>query len=149
MLNFMPFTYEYPRPAVTVDIMIFSKEKRGTEILLIQRKHDPFKDCWALPGGFVDMDETLMESALRELQEETSITGIGLQQFKTYGDPGRDPRGRTVSVIFYGFAEKSKIFTRAADDAKHLEWFPVHKLPPLAFDHDKIIREAIESRVSS
>ena len=140
----MPFTYDYPRPSVTVDIIIFSKEKKETQVLLIQRKHEPFKDEWALPGGFIEMDETIEKSALRELEEETGITGIAIQQFLTFGDPGRDPRGRTVSIIYYGFAKKNTLHTKAGDDAKHLDWHSINDLPELAFDHEIIIKEAIE-----
>lgn len=140
----MSYKYEYPRPAVTVDIMMFSKESDDTYILLIQRKHDPFKNEWALPGGFVEMDETLEESALRELEEETGIKGITIQQFSTFGDPGRDPRGRTVSIIFYGNTNRHSTYSKAGDDAKHLEWHSIRKLPELAFDHKKILKLAIE-----
>lgn len=144
----MTYTYEYPRPAVTVDIILFSLQGENSEILLIERKHDPYKACWALPGGFVEMDETLLESALRELKEETGIEGIGLKQFRTYGDPGRDPRGRTVSVMFYAMVDKSAIHACAGDDAASLQWFDIHKLPALAFDHRKVVAEACRDLLS-
>lgn len=140
----MSFTYEYPRPAVTVDIILFSKEINDTHVLLIQRKYEPFKDEWALPGGFVEMDETLEESAMRELAEETGIKEITIHQFYTFGDPGRDPRGRTVSIIFYAFANRHSTHAKAGDDAKHLEWHSISELPPLAFDHQKALYLAIE-----
>ena len=141
----MPYTYDYPRPMVTVDIIVISKSKNAdAEILLIQRKNEPFKDCWALPGGFIEMDENLEQSALRELQEETGITGVQLSQFYTFGDPERDPRGRTVSVIFYCFADKQTLNAKAGDDAAFLDWFSIFKLPQLAFDHSVIVKMAIE-----
>ena len=134
----MPYTYQYPRPAVTVDIAITCKTTTKHEIMLIQRKHDPFKDAWALPGGFVDEHEPLLDAAKRELLEETSIQGFELEQFRAYGNPGRDPRGHTVSVIFT-LKVKSKPQAAAADDAKDLKWFNLHSLPELAFDHKQII----------
>src|SRR3989339_1144984 len=139
----MPYTYDYPRPMVTVDILVFSKSQDAdTEILLIQRKHNPYKHCWALPGGFIEMDETLEQSALRELEEETGITDVSLSQFYTFGNPGRDPRGRTVSVIFYCFSDRKKLNAKAGDDAAHLDWFDISKLPELAFDHTDIVKKA-------
>lgn len=140
----MPFTYDYPRPAVTVDIILFSKDKNETKVLLIQRKHDPFMNMWALPGGFVEMDETLEQSALRELEEETGITDVKIDQFQTFGDPGRDPRGRTVSIIFHGNINHKTIFARAGDDAKNLDWVSINNLPELAFDHGIILKKCIE-----
>lgn len=140
----MPYTYEYPRPAVCADIIIFAGGKTTTEILLIKRKFDPFKDKWALPGGFLDMDEELDNAAYRELEEETSITGIELNQFKAYGKIGRDPRGRTISVVYYGFLKENKMgLAKAASDAAEVAWFSIKSLPFLAFDHEEIIKEAI------
>ena len=98
----MIYTYAYPRPAVTVDMIVIQIIKNKNRILLIERKNEPFKDQWALPGGFIDIDEEIETAAYRELKEETSIENIELTQFKTYGKVGRDPRGRTISVIFYG-----------------------------------------------
>ncbi len=135
----MSYTYQYPRPAVTVDIILIT-EAESAEILLVQRKNDPFQDFWALPGGFLEMDEDLETAANRELQEETGIAYVELKQFKTYGAPDRDPRGRTVSVVFYAFV-KSKLQAVAMDDAKDAQWFLLDKLPELAFDHQLIIDE--------
>ncbi|MDP4291731.1 MAG: NUDIX hydrolase, partial [Bacteroidota bacterium] len=101
----MAYTYEYPRPAVTADIVLFSRFENRDYVLLILRNNPPFQGCWALPGGFIDMDETLEESALRELAEETGLTGIRLKQFRTYGDPGRDPRHRTITVVYMGVCD--------------------------------------------
>ncbi len=144
----MAFIYDYPRPAVCADIIVFTSNKSNPEILLIKRKFDPFKDKWALPGGFLDMDEELIDAAYRELEEETSITDIKLEQFKTFGKIGRDPRGRTVSVVFYGFIpESNKHKARANDDAAEAAWFSIKSLPPLAFDHNEIINEAINKHL--
>jgi len=135
----MPFTYEYPRPAVTTDCIVI-RYNPDAEILLIKRKFEPFQDCWALPGGFIEMDETLEECAKRELFEETSISNIELTQFYTASKVDRDPRGRTISTIFYGIAHKNTI-VKANDDAKELAWFSIKNLPDLAFDHQMIIEK--------
>ncbi|MGE0090864.1 MAG: NUDIX domain-containing protein [Bacteroidales bacterium] len=141
----MPFTYEYPRPAVCVDIIVLTLDLVKPEILLIKRKFEPFKDHWALPGGFVDMDEELVDAASRELEEETSISNIKLEQFKSYGKIGRDPRGRTISVVYYGFIPVShKYIAKADDDAAETKWFAIKSLPNLAFDHLEIINEATD-----
>ncbi|OFX88674.1 MAG: hypothetical protein A2W99_04185 [Bacteroidetes bacterium GWF2_33_16] len=142
----MSFTYEYPRPAVCADIIVFTSSKINSEILLIKRKFDPYKDKWALPGGFVDIDEELDSAAYRELEEETSITNIKLEQFRAFGKIGRDPRGRTVSVVYYGFLpESEKSMAIANSDAAEAKWYNIDSLPPLAFDHDEIIKLAIKS----
>lgn len=140
----MSFTYEYPRPSVTTDIIVFSKVRQPYQILLIKRGHEPYKDKWALPGGFIEPDEELETAALRELKEETGLTKIQLRQFKTYGKVDRDPRGRTISVIFYGFinAENNKIL--AGSDAADAVWFNINEIPPLAFDHSDIISDALK-----
>ena len=98
----MPYTYDYPRPALTVDAVVFRKNAKQLEVLLIQRKHYPFKGMWALPGGFVEMDETVETAVVRELEEETNLKLEGLEQLHTFSELGRDPRGRTVSVTFFG-----------------------------------------------
>ncbi|TLX74091.1 NUDIX hydrolase [Labilibacter sediminis] len=133
----MSFSYEYPRPAVTVDVILITKEV-SPKVLLIQRKFDPYKDNWAFPGGFLDMDEDLHVAAMRELEEETSIKNITLTQFKTYGAVERDPRGRTVSVVYYAFIDE-QLKATAMDDAKNAEWFDLKQMPRLAFDHQTII----------
>lgn len=130
-----------PSIFLTVDILLFRTINGQQEILLIQRLKEPFKDCWALPGGFVDKGEDLEDAAKRELEEETSIKVTTLQQFRTYGKPDRDPRGHTVSVVFYGTVVETIIAT-ANDDAKSVQWFSVNELPPLAFDHAEIIIDA-------
>lgn len=140
----MAYTYEYPRPAVTVDSVVFSRFDEGWKVLLIRRGNPPFKGHWALPGGFVEMDEKLVESAERELMEETGLTGINLEQFKAYGDPGRDPRGRTVGVIFFGFTTPENSLVQGGDDASEARWFNIEQLPLLAFDHGIILNDLIE-----
>lgn len=139
----MPYTYDYARPMLCVDMIILRKAGKKNEILLIKRGNAPFKDHWALPGGFIEMEEDLIDSAFRELEEETHITNIDLRQLKTYGKPGRDPRGRTISVVFGGFLEVEQE-AQAGDDAKEAKWFPIDQLPSLAFDHNLIVRESLE-----
>lgn len=142
----MPFTYEYPRAAVTTDCVIFSRIRERWHILLIQRGAPPFEGAWALPGGFIEMEETLERSAERELEEETGLTGVELRQFHTFGDPGRDPRGRSVTVAYWGAVSEEKAgMASAGDDARHLEWYPLDRLPELAFDHAKVVSKAIEA----
>ena len=140
----MSYTYDYPRPMVTVDCLVFSRRKDATHLLLIQRDKPPYEGSWALPGGFVDMDETLPKAAMRELEEETNLKDISLQQFQTFGDPGRDPRGRTISVVYFGFTNHAQADTHAGSDARNARWFSIDSLPPLAFDHDQIIGLAIK-----
>jgi 8-oxo-dGTP diphosphatase len=140
----MSVTYKYPRPALTVDAVVF-RNMTNTEVLLIQRGAEPFKDMWAFPGGFVDMDETVETAAARELLEETGINEIKLHQFHTFSAINRDPRHRTVSVVFVGFTE---LITEpnAGDDAKNAKWFDLRNLPNLAFDHAEIL-EKIKNEV--
>lgn len=127
--------------SLTVDILLLRSKRGKTELLLIERLNDPFKHCWALPGGFVDYGEDLEDAAKRELFEETSIQIHSLQQLKAYGTPGRDPRGHTVSVAFIGKTDETTV-ARAQDDAKSVKWFPLSDLPPLAFDHREIVSDA-------
>ncbi len=138
----MSYTYNYPRPALTVDMIVTRIIDSKVEVLLIQRLHNPFKDSWAFPGGFVDMDETLEQAATRELVEETRLKNANLKQYKAYSALNRDPRGRTVSVVFVGEIT-GDVSIKAGDDAKNAAWFNINKLPPLAFDHDEIIQEVL------
>ncbi|HAH25276.1 MAG TPA: NUDIX hydrolase [Prolixibacteraceae bacterium] len=131
------FTYKYPRPAVTVDAILISKKN---SVLLIQRGGEPFKDKWALPGGFIELDESLEDACHRELEEETGIRVGEITQFKAYGSVDRDPRGRTISVIFYSFQEEESV-PAAGDDAADAQWFALDHLPELAFDHQIILDE--------
>lgn len=140
----MPYTYEYPRPALTVDCVIFGlDESNKLKILLIQRALDPFKGDWALPGGFVDMDEDLESAALRELEEETGVRDVFIEQLFTFGQPDRDPRGRVVSVAYYALVNLAEHPVHASSDADHVEWFELDQLPRLAFDHDRIVEVAV------
>jgi 8-oxo-dGTP diphosphatase len=132
------FTYDYPRPALTVDVALVSREARP-RVLLIQRAGEPFKDCWALPGGFAEPNERLIDAASRELKEETGVDFTDLEQLYTAGDPGRDPRGWTVSVAFLARTEPDRLNALAGDDAKAVKWFPLDRLPKLAFDHAMIL----------
>lgn len=132
--------YRYPRPAVSVDIILSSGTEKERKLLLVKRKNEPFKGMWALPGGFVNMDEDLHEAAARELYEETGLKVSKLQQFRSYGKPGRDPRFRTISIIFFCHLEEEQI-PEAGDDAADAGWFKTDSLPPLGFDHSHIIKE--------
>ena len=131
------YSYKYPRAAITVDALIFNK---SGEILLIQRLHYPFAGEWALPGGFLEIDELLVDGCRREVEEETGLKVGKLTQFKTYDGVNRDSRGRTISVVFYGNAEEDSE-VKGSDDAAEAQWFPLDNLPPLAFDHELIIAE--------
>lgn len=136
------YQYDYPRPLVSVDAIIIDK-KNKSKILLIKRKNFPFQNKWALPGGFIEMNETLDESILREVFEETGLILDEIYQFSTYGDPGRDPRDRCITIVFYAFVD-NEIDIRADDDAKEIGWFDLNNLPELAFDHKKIIFDFIK-----
>ena len=133
------YTYPYPRPAVTVDAILISNRQ---SVLLIERGREPFKGKWALPGGFVELDEELEAACQRELEEETGIRVGELKQFRAYGAVNRDPRHRTISVLFYAFTE-GELPACAGDDAAKVQWFPLDKLPELAFDHQQILEEFI------
>ena len=140
----MAYTYEYPRPSLTVDCIIFGlDESSRLKVLLIQRAKDPFKDAWALPGGFVDENETLEYAALRELKEETGVSDVFIEQLFTFGTPGRDPRGRVVTVAYYSLINLAEHKIGADTDAQDVKWFPINSLPPLAFDHAEILETAI------
>jgi 8-oxo-dGTP diphosphatase len=131
-------TYDYPRPALTVDVAIVTREARP-RVLLIRRAKDPFAGSWALPGGFVDENERLTDAARRELVEETGVTAGDLEQLYTAGDPGRDPRGWTVSVAYLAQVDPADLKPVAADDAQEVGWWPLDELPPLAFDHAMLL----------
>jgi 8-oxo-dGTP diphosphatase len=135
------FTYEFPRPALTVDVCLVSHDKRSS-VLLIERQSPPFESCWALPGGFVDEGETLADAARREVKEETGLVIGELEQLYTAGDPGRDPRGWTVSVVYLVQVDAKRMKPKAGDDAKRVKWFPLDDLPKLAFDHAMILDRA-------
>jgi len=136
--------YEHPRPALTVDIVIFTLRENQLQVLLIQRLNEPYAGSWALPGGFVEIDESLENAASRELNEETGITEAFLEQLYTYGDPKRDPRGRVVSIAYYALIPAdAPVRAEGGSDAGQARWFSVDKLPALSFDHNEIVAYAL------
>ncbi len=137
------YTYDYPRPALTADVAVLRLVEMP-EILLIQRKEEPFKNNWALPGGFMEMEETLEETARRELMEETSVRAAELIRFDTYDKPGRDPRGRTITQVFVMIWKEEMGQPKAGSDAANLQWFALNELPELAFDHQQILSDVIQ-----
>lgn len=151
----MPYTYPYPRPQVTADIAVFTLHGDTLELLVVRRKHDPFAGSWALPGGFVDEDESLEHAAARELQEETGLDDVPMEQLGAFGDPGRDPRGHTVTAVYLAVVSRETSRVRAGDDAAEAEWVAVDALhldeqgapapgkTSLAFDHARVVRLSI------
>lgn len=138
----MSYTYEYPRAALTVDCVVFGLDRQELKVMLIRRDLPPFEGRWALPGGFVRLDETLEDAALRELREETGLENVYLEQLYTIGDVDRDPRERVVTVAYYALVKPSDHRVRAATDARAAAWFAIDDLPHLAFDHHKILAMA-------
>lgn len=136
----MSYTYEYPRPAVTADCVVVTKEAEP-KVLLIQRGNEPYKGCWAFPGGFMNMDETTEQCAIRELEEETGLKIDEVKQIGAYSRVDRDPRGRTITVAYLAFVD-SPVEVKGQDDAAKAEWFALSNLPELAFDHEEIMEEA-------
>ena len=143
IMNMGTYTYEYARPSLTADCVVFCHGAEALEVLLIERKFEPFKGCWALPGGFMMMDEDAETAAKRELYEETGIIVGHVEQCGAFSDVNRDPRDRVVTIAYYALVDKTEAV--AADDARKAEWFPVDALPPLAFDHDKILQAALSA----
>lgn len=133
---------------VTVDAVVFAYQKEDLQVLLIQRKNDPFKGKWALPGGFVEDDESLDAAVSRELEEETGIHTTDLAQLYTFGQPNRDPRGRAISVSYYTEVNKGDVNPQAASDAAETQWFSMNHLPELAFDHADILAKAKKAFLS-
>ena len=133
------YQYEYPHPAVTTDIVIFSIRDGVLKLLLIKRAGQPYQGKWALPGGFVQMDEDLESGALRELQEETGLRDVYLEQLYTFGRPDRDPRERVITVAYYALIRSDQVSLTASTDAEAVGWFGLDELPPLAFDHTDIV----------
>lgn len=139
------YMYDWPRPMVTVDAVVFAVSQDKTEVLLIERRNEPFKGRWAVPGGFVDIDEELEDAVARELAEETGLTAVRLEQMHTFGKCGRDPRGRQITIAFMGLITNGRDEIKAGDDAAKAQWFDIEKLPEnMAFDHDEMVRLAIE-----
>jgi 8-oxo-dGTP diphosphatase len=142
------FQYEYPHPAVTVDVVIFTIRDRQLKLLLVKRAGEPYRSKWALPGGFVHLEESLDEGASRELEEETGVSGVFLEQLYTFGKPGRDPRERVITVAYYALVPSDKLQIRAATDAEAVGWFGMDELPELAFDHAEIVTMAHQRLVA-
>ena len=139
----MAYEYEFPHPAVTVDVVIFTIRNDELKVLLIKRALDPFLGSWALPGGFVELDESLVEAAKRELKEETGVAAAYLEQLYTFGEPNRDPRERVISVAYYALMPSDALEIKAASDAEGVGWFSIDELPKLAFDHSDILTMAL------
>ncbi|MBR6141242.1 MAG: NUDIX hydrolase [Bacteroidaceae bacterium] len=135
----MPYTYKYPRPSVTADTVVIAKGEEP-QVLLVQRGNEPFKGCWAFPGGFMNMDETTEQCAVRELEEETSLKVNEVRQIGAYSKLDRDPRGRTITVAYLAIVD-APVAVKGQDDAAKAAWFPLSALPPLAFDHSDIIQD--------
>jgi len=140
----MPYTYQYPRAALTVDAVVFGLDETDLKVLLIQRDQEPFAGRWALPGGFVHVDETLDQAVRRELQEETGLTKVFLEQLYTIGGLDRDPRERVVTIAYYALVRLGDHRVQAATDARNAAWFAMDDLPRLAFDHEPIIEMGIK-----
>lgn len=134
------YTYDYPRPAVTTDCVIFGYDGKGLKVLLVERGIEPFKGRWAFPGGFMNMGETVMECARRELREETGLENAFIEELATFSDVDRDPRGRVISIAHYALVKISEV--KGGDDAADARWFDIDDVPQLAFDHDRILRVA-------
>ncbi len=145
-----PYCYEYPRPAVTVDLVLFVGSGESLRVLLIRRKHDPFAGRWALPGGFIEIEEPIEAAARRELEEETGVRHDGALTFVgVFGDPGRDPRGRTISMVYTADLPGRPPEVSGKDDAEEAAWFDPRTAGPLAFDHDEILARALSVRDGS
>ena len=144
----MPHTYKYPHPAVAVDIVIFTIRQDALKVLLIKRALPPYQGEWALPGGFIHLYESLETAARRELEEETGVSGMYLEQLYSFGTPDRDPRERVISVAYYALIPSDKISLRAATDAEGVSWFGLNEVPNLAFDHADILQMAHERLVA-
>ena len=140
-MNELKYCYKYPHPAVATDCVIFGFDGMSIRVLLIQRGIEPYKGQWALPGGFVGIDESAEECARRELQEETGLAGVSVEQFHTFSDINRDPRERVISIAYYALVKLSEV--RGGDDASKAQWFSYNDIPSLAFDHDRILRMAL------
>ena len=136
--------YEYPRPAVTTDCVIFGFDAGELKILLIERGIEPYKNCWALPGGFINMDEDAETCARRKLKEETCLENVYMEQLYTFTAVDRDPRYRVISIAYYALVKLADYPAQAGRDTSQVEWFPLTRIPPLAFDHQEILKIAIE-----
>lgn len=142
------YSYRFPHPAVTTDIVIFTLRDGQLKLLLIKRGGEPYQGRWALPGGFVEIGEDLEASARRELEEETGVSGVYLEQLYTFGRPDRDPRERVITVAYYALIPSDQVRLQAATDAEAVGWFAFEELPSLAFDHDEIVAMAHQRLVA-
>lgn len=138
----LKYCYRYPHPAVTADCVIFGYDDNNIKVLLIQRGNEPYKGHWAFPGGFMNIDETAEQCALRELEEETGLKDVKVEQFYTFTDVYRDPRERVISIAYYGKIQLSNV--KGSDDADDAQWFSLDEIPNLAFDHDLVLSKALE-----
>lgn len=136
------YCYKYPHPAVTADCVVFGVEGINLYVLLIERGGEPYKGCWAIPGGFMEIDESADKAAIRELKEETGLDAVSVKQIGAYTTVDRDPRERIVTVAYFTIMQKTEV--KGSDDAAQAKWFPIDELPPLAFDHAEILRDAIQ-----
>lgn len=138
------YCYKYPHPAVTTDCVVFGYDGHRLNVLLIERGNEPYQGCWAFPGGFMNIDESAEEGAVRELKEETGLeVNIDqLRQFGTFTAVNRDPRERVITIAYYTIIEKTEV--KGGDDAAQAQWFPLDEIPPLAFDHEEILRKAVD-----
>ena len=143
MAEELKYYYKYPHPSVTTDCVIFGFDGTRLNVLLIERGNDPYKGCWAFPGGFLNMDESALEGAKRELYEETGLRDAYIHQFHAFSAPDRDPRERVISIAYFALVRLTDV--KAGDDAAKAQWFPLDEIPPLAFDHDKMLREALKA----
>lgn len=143
MAEELKYHYKYPHPSVTTDCVIFGFDGTRLNVLLIERGNDPYKGCWAFPGGFLNMDESALEGAKRELYEETGLRDAYIHQFHAFSAPDRDPRERVISIAYFALVRLTDV--KAGDDAAKAQWFPLDEMPPLAFDHDKMLREALKA----
>lgn len=140
----MPYTYDFPRPGLTADCVVFGlADEAPLQVLLIERAKYPFEGSWAVPGGFIEEGEDPLEAAQRELEEETGLANLPMNQFHSFGKPGRDPRGWVVTVAHWTVVRIDQVHPRAGDDAAKATWFPLNDLPPLAFDHDEMLEKAV------
>ncbi len=138
------YIYDWPRPMVSVDAVVFGFFKNKAKLLLVNRGNEPFKGKWSLPGGFVEIGEGLEDAVGRELAEETGLANVALEQMRTYGNVGRDPRGRQITIVYMGIATEGLNKIKAGDDAAEAQWFDIEKLPKdMAFDHNEVVRFAI------
>jgi 8-oxo-dGTP diphosphatase len=141
------YTYDHPRPAVTVDMILFAYQNGELTVLLIRRTHEPFRGRWALPGGFIGENEDLSDAARRELKEETNVSNVYLEQLYTFGEPGRDPRSRVITVAYFALLSTDEVaqqHVRSGSDAGEARWWSIYDLPELAFDHQQILNYALQ-----